>query len=147
MLHAYTRSVYYQFKFAETVLALEPAFDPVPTFTDLVDLHVTPDAQAGVVNHALFREIVGGTLPLDRFAVMVQQGDNWMKGFYGAMAYMERKETDKELKQRLHKDSGYVDSYFDRVYEKYDIPRPYFAEEYTKGKYFCGKSAISKLST
>ncbi|XP_021952475.1 thiamine biosynthesis multifunctional protein ThiED [Folsomia candida] len=132
MLHAYTRSVYYQFKFAETVLALEPAFDPVPTFTDLVDLHVTPDAQAGVVNHALFREIVGGTLPLDRFAVMVQQGDNWMKGFYGAMAYMERKETDKELKQRLHKDSGYVDSYFDRVYEKYDIPRPYFAEEYTK---------------
>lgn len=136
MLHAYTRSVQYEFKFAETVFALEVESNPAPTFTDLVDSHIAPDAQAEVVNHALFREIGAGTLPLDRFAVLVQQDHLYINGFYGAFAYMEGKETDKELKRLLHKDSGLMYDYLERLYDKFNFQPAYFAEGYTKGKYF-----------
>lgn len=139
MLHAYTRSIQYELKFAETILALQVESIPAPNFTDLVDSHFTPDAVAGVVNHALYREIGAGTLPLDRFAILMQQDHIYINGFYGAFTAMEDKETDAELKHRLHKNSDNMVNFFKRQYENYDFQEAYFVEKYTLGKYFYEK--------
>lgn len=132
MLHAYTRSVQYEFSFAETNYHLQRESQPPPNFTDLVESYIATEFQADVIYHKLYEDIGNATLPMDIYAVLMQQDHLYMHGFYTAFLYMKNKETDPDLKLLLTKDPTGTYAFFQDQYDKYNFEPAFFTDVYTK---------------
>lgn len=106
MVDAYEESVELEYRFASAIFnANGPESIPPPKFTDLFPL-IDPEIQNDVTSHRLYAEIGAGTLPLKKYATLLQQDYIYMHGFYGAWDTMEKKEADLKLKPRLLKTSA-----------------------------------------
>lgn len=133
MLHAYTRSVQYEHSFAETNYNLMRESQPPPNFTDLAESYVVPEFQSAHIYHRLFEEIGNATLPMDNFAVLIQQDHIYMRAFYAAFSFMKAKETDPELKLLLTKDPTNTYAFFQSQYDEFNFGPAAFTDAYNDG--------------
>jgi thiaminase len=136
MLTAYIRSVKYELSFMESTYHLIPvsSSENAPKFTDFVETWITPQSQKDVVHHKLYSEIGAGSLNFDDYAVLLQQDQLYLEGFYKAYAALERKERDPERKGNLTKNPERYYAFFLKQYEKYGFGKGEVIESYTQGK-------------